>query len=426
MEMAKNNDEEGVVLESEALPSRSVFREYMRMIRMFSRNARLFLASTVLTGLSFGIWEAIFNLYLGELGYNADFAGFVFSLSAFATGLMALPAGLLCEGLGRKRSLLLGTLASNLFSLIQVMTVDSSLILVTSLIAGLVGTISWVAYSPFMMENSEKEERTYLFSMSWALMTVAAMVGSLLGGYLPDFFALLLQVETTIGFRLTLLCSVAFAFASLLPILLTREKRTLKQKATQIISLKNMQSRFTILKLILTTGLIGFGAGFIVPLFNLFFQNKLNATEEQIGVIFALGQVALAIGTFLAPVLSSRIGKVKAVVLCQICSIPFISMIALSGTLELAGFSYLVRGALMNMAGPIGSTFAMEVVQSTERATTSGLTVMADMIPRAVSANLGGQMMSSGEYVVPYLYTSLFYIAAATLYLRFFRKMEKK
>jgi len=423
--MAKNNGEEGIV-ESQVLPSRSVFREYIRMIRMFSRNARLFLVSTILSGLSFGIWGAIFNLYLRELGYKEDFAGFMFSLNALATGFIALPAGLLCEGIGRKRSLLLGTVVSNLFYLVQVLTVDPSPLLAASLVAGLIGTISWVANAPFMMENSEKEERTYLFSISWALMTVAGMVGNLLGGYLPDFFAVMVRGEKVLGFRFTLLCAIVFTFVSVLPILLIREKRTSRQKATQILSLKNIQSGLTVLKLILTTGLIGFGAGFIVPLFNMFFANKLHASEEQIGVIFALGQVALAIGTLLAPVLSSRVGKVKAVVLCQICSIPFISMIALSKTLELAGFSYLVRGALMNMAGPVSSTFAMEVVQSTERATTSGLTVMADMLPRAMSANFGGQMMSSGEYVLPYFYTSIFYVTAATLYFGLFRKMEKK
>ena len=424
--MAKNNSEEGAVLEAEASPSLSVFREYIRMIRMFSRNARLFLTSTVLSGLSFGIWGAIFNLYLRELGYKEDFAGFMFSLSAFATGLMALPAGLLCEGIGRKRSLLLGMLVSNLFYLVEVFTADSTLLLASSLAAGFVGTISWVANAPFMMENSEREERTYLFSVSWAFMTVAGMVGNLLGGYLPDSFATMVEGQTVPRFRLTLLCSIAFTFVSVLPLLLIKEKRTPRQAATQLLLLKNIQSGPTILKLVLTTGLIGFGAGFIVPLFNMFFANKLHATTEQIGIIFALGQVALAVGTLLAPVLSSRVGKVKAVVLCQVCSIPFISMIALSETLELAGFSYLVRGALMNMAGPIGSTFTMEIVESAERATTSGLTVMADNIPRAIGANLGGQMMSSGEYVLPYFFTSLFYITAATLYLGFFRKMERE
>ena len=424
--MAENSGEGGVVLEPKGPPSLSVFREYTRMIRKFSPNARLFLTSTILSGVSYGIWEAIFNLYLKELGYKEDFAGFMFFLSAFATGFMALPAGLVCERIGRKRSLLLGTLVSNLFSLVQVFTSDSSILLATSLAAGLVGIVSWVANAPFMTENSEKEERTYLFSLSWGFMTVAGMVGSLLGGYLPGSFALLSQLGTAVGFRLTLSCSVAFTFVSVLPLLLIKEKRTSKQKATQLLSLKNIQSTALILKLMLTTGLIGFGAGFIVPLFNMFFANKLLATPEQIGIIFALGQVALAIGTFLAPVLSSRIGKVKAVVLCQVCSIPFISMIALSGTLELAGLSYLVRGALMNMAGPIGSTFTMELVQSTERATTSGLTVMADMIPRAMGANFGGQMMGSGEYVLPYFYTSLFYIIASTLFFWFFRKMEKR
>jgi len=414
------------MLESKALSSRSVFREYIRMIRLFSRNARLFLASTILSGLSFGIWGAIFNLYLRELGYKADFVGFMFSLNALATGFIALPAGLVCEGIGRKRSLLLGTVVSNLFYLVQVLTVDPSFLLAASLISGLIGTISWVANAPFMMENSEKQERTYLFSMSWAFMTVAGMVGNLLGGYLPGFFMIIVQGQKVLGFRLTLLCAIGFTFVSVLPLLLIRERKTSRQKVTQLMSLKNIQSGSTILKLILTTGLVGFGAGFIVPLFNMYFADKLHASEEQIGVIFALGQVALAIGTLLAPVLSSKIGKVKAVVLCQVCSIPFISMIALSETLEPAGFSYLVRGALMNMAGPIGSTFAMEVVQSTERATTSGLTVMADMLPRAVSANLGGQMMSSGEYGLPYFYTSVFYITAATFYFGFFRKIERK
>jgi len=79
----------------------------------------------------------------------------------------------------------------------------------------------------------------------------------------------------------------------------------------------------------------------------------------------------------------------------------------------------------MNMAGPIGGTFIMEAVEPRERATTSGLMTMADNVLRASTAILAGQMMSSGDYILPYHFTSALYLTASTLYFVFFRKMEK-
>ena len=79
----------------------------------------------------------------------------------------------------------------------------------------------------------------------------------------------------------------------------------------------------------------------------------------------------------------------------------------------------------MVMALPIESNFAMEVVQTEERATTSGFTTMADRIPRAVGSSIAGQMMTQGNYVLPYMITSVLYFFGSTLFLTFFRKMEK-
>jgi predicted MFS family arabinose efflux permease len=117
---------------------------------------------------------------------------------------------------------------------------------------------------------------------------------------------------------------------------------------------------------------------------------------------------------------------VRAVAFTEICSIPFIYGIAFSPNLGLAAFSYLARRALMNMAGPVRTNFAMEVVQTEERATTSGLTIMADGIPRAISASIAGQFMRGGNYVLPYIMTSVIYFFASTLFLLFFRKTEKQ
>jgi MFS family permease len=426
--MKKGIGEAGEEIGTESHPSDSLLGRYIHRIRSFSLNAKLLLLSSILDGISFGIWDTIFNLYLKRgLGFEADFISQVISMSMLATGFIAIPAGLLCEGIGRKKSFLLGTVVSNLFDLAQILTANRPLLLGSSLASGLFGTISWVAYAPFMVENSQRDERTYLFGVSWALMTIFSLVGNLLGGFLPNSFSYLIggSEAKILGYRLTLLISTACGFAALLPLSLIKERKT-SQVERPSFSLKGIKSYSVIFKLILTAGLIGFGAGYIIPLFNVFFAAKFMATDEQVGVIFALGQIALTIGTLLAPTISDKLGKVKVVVICQFVSIPFISLIALSPTLELASSAYLARGTLMNMAAPVGSAFAMEIVKPTERATTSGFQIMADNIPRAVGAILGGQIMSIGDYTSPFFFTSAFYLASCILYFVFFRKTERK
>ena len=405
-------------------------KKYVLRVRLFSRNAWLYLVATSLQGLSFGIWMVIFNLYLKSINFQLDFAGNMSAVNCIATGLIALPAGLLCEHIGPKRATLI-SLASNLFNLVQIVFLQSSVLLFASLASGLVGTIGWVASAPLLTENSQQEERTYLFSIYWVLMTFMGVIGSFAGGVMPDIFnaALGLSSSTEIGsptgYRITLIVATALALAATVPILLIKENKAVqRQKVGALLSLKNIKNQSTIIKFMIPTGIIGFGAGFIVPLVNLFFSNKFYATNEQIGIIFALSNIVLGIFTFVAPVLASRVGKVKAVLICQFSSMPFIMLITLAPNLTLATGAYLIRVALMNMAGPITSAFQMEMVSESERATTSGLMVMADNIPRGITVSISGGMMNISDFYTPFLFTTVTYFLAGLLFFVFFRKAE--
>jgi len=399
---------------------------------MLSRNAKLYLVATVVQGLSFGIWGVIFYLYLNlpEVGFLPDFISNMFTAGAIATGLVALPAGLLCERVGSKKALLIGLMA-NFISLIQIVALRPTILLLASLTSGLIGTVGWVASVPFMMENSRKEEHTHLFSVNWASMIIMGVIGSYIGGVMPDSFNSLLGLSTgpeigsVIGYRIALAVSVILALVAAFPILLIKESKPLqKQKMTDLLTLRNIRSHEIIIKFMIPTALIGFGAGFIVPLFTLFFKLRFSATMEQIGIISALGSVALGMGTLAAPLLSSKLGKVKSVVMCQFSSMPFIMLMTLAPNLTLASTAYVARGALMNMAGPISSTLQMELVTEKERATTNGLTIMADNIPRAVTASISGAMMTGNDFYTPFLFTTITYFIASSLYYAFFRKAE--
>lgn len=371
----------------------------------------------------------LFNLYLLDLGFREDFIGHTFLLGGLAAGLAAFPVGIMSDKIGRKKSLLIGVMVGSIFNAILVCTSNPILLLTVSLFGGLFSIIFWVVGPPFMMENSEPEERTHLFSINLATWFLSSMAGSFAGGFLPGVFSSLLGVgnESVMVYRVTLTISVMFLFLSFLPFHAIKEKSYQQNNATMArrLSLKAIQSRAAIGKLVLTSGLLGLGAGLIVPFFNVFFQNRLQASPEQIGVIFALGNVMTAVGIVLAPVLSGRLGKVRAVAFTQFSSIPFIFGIAFSLNLGFASVSYLARGALMVMGVPIYQNLAMEVVQTEERATTSGFINMADRIPRAVGSSIAGQMMIGGNYVLPYMITSAFYFFGGTLFLIFFRKMEK-
>jgi MFS family permease len=411
----------------------SEFREYTQRVGSFSRNARLYLLATTLHGLGGGIWGVIFYLYLNldEIGFQPNFISNMFTVGAIATGLVALPAGLLCERVGTKRAILISQTA-NLLSLIQVFALQSSVLLLTSLSAGLISTVGGVAGAPFMMRNSKEQERTYLFSLNWTISTITAVIGNFAGGFMPDIFNSLLALPTgagvgsAAGYRLTLLISLTLILVGSIPYLLIKEEKpTSKPAISRLLSLKNIQNPFTIVKFMIPVGIIGFGAGFIVPLFSLFFKLRFTATAQQIGAIFALGSVTLAVGTFVAPTVASKMGKVRAVVVCQFLSMPFIMLVTLSPNLTFATVAYLTRGALMNMAGPINTTFQMEMVSEGERATTSGLTTMADSIPRAATASISGALMTGNDFYTPFLFTTITYFCASSLYYVFFRGAEK-
>ena len=80
----------------------------------------------------------------------------------------------------------------------------------------------------------------------------------------------------------------------------------------------------------------------------------------------------------------------------------------------------------MQMAIPLENAFQMEMVTENERATTSGLMVMADNVPRAVSSSISGVMMTVNDFYTPFLFTTLTYFVSSSLLYFFFRRTKVK
>jgi len=406
---------------------------YLQRIRSFNRNAKLYLVATVFQGLGSGIWAVLFYLYLNlhAVGFHMNFIGNMFTVGAIATGLVALPAGLLCERIGPKKAILIG-LGSNLISIAEIVVLQPAGLLFASVTSNLVATLGSVSSAKFMAENCNPEERTYLFSVQSTLSTIMAVVGSLVGGFMPDLFnaAMKLSIGTNgsaVGYRLSLAIGIALSFSVVIPVLFIKENRKCEQQEkTNHPNSRRIRSSRTMLKFMIPTALIGLGAGFVVPLVNPFFANRYGATPEQVGVISSLGNITLGVAILATPALSKRLTKAKFVAVCQYLSMPFIMLTSLSPNLTWAGGSYIVRTSLMNVSGPIGTTLQMDLVAPSERATISGLLTMSDSIPRSIAASASGALMTGGDYFTPFLYMTITYFVATSLYLSFFKNAEKR
>ncbi|MHA1936955.1 MAG: hypothetical protein ACW97O_01970, partial [Candidatus Thorarchaeota archaeon] len=80
---------------------------YVGKLRLFKKDARLWIVSNALGAFAFGVSNVVFNLYMVAIpGFGEDFLGLFLSVSMFATAAIAIIAGMVTDRSSRKRIVL--------------------------------------------------------------------------------------------------------------------------------------------------------------------------------------------------------------------------------------------------------------------------------------------------------------------------------
>lgn len=406
----------------------NVITDYWGHLKLFSRNARLFLVGIFFVGLNWAIFMLLLNLYFKELGFTEDLIGEVLSATAWGMAIISVPAALLIPRLSIKKILVYSVFFVGFFSILQATVVERTPLLVVSLILGMARSITWVTAAPFMMRNSTPKERTYLFSLNFGTYLVAAIVGSVAGGYLPVLFSHF-TASKAIAFRYSLYLSVFLGVLALIPFLMMAREKKAEEKSRDK---KGWDRRLLkekgtlLLRLCLPYFIVGMGAGFVIPFLNLYFRDRFHQPAGTIGIYFALVQFFMLAGILIGPLLSKRFGMIRTVVSTQLASIPFMLILAFSYYLPLAVGAFLLRGALMNMGQPIATNFAMEKVKEKEQALTNALLMLSWTGSWAITTNLGGRLIKVYSFTPPLLITIGLYVLSSILYYIFFSSEEDR
>ncbi|WP_079507063.1 MFS transporter [Mesobacillus jeotgali] len=409
----------------------ALYQEWANQIKSYNRNIKLTFLANILTQIGLGIFMVIYNFYIRELGFNELVNGKVISMTALATALVLIPAGILSDRAGRKKLMLFGAVSTGLILFTRSMVDTQALLIFFAFGTGLASAFIQVSIIPWLAENSLPEQRVHLFSIHFAAMTAANVVGSLLGGVLTDLFSISLPALDSI--RYTLIVGSGLFLSALLPISRLREVRRGKQENGKLMEIKkgiiNKASFKIILLFAVAQLMIGFGAGLVIPYLNLYFADRFMASNSLIGLVISLGQGATALAMIIGPIVVRRLGEVRAVVVLQMLSLPFLLLTAYTQHFWLAALGFLFRQALMNAGNPIQMSLMMSKVDDSMKGLANSVNQMVFNLGWAVMGPVStGIVLKYGSY---WGYASVFtitaglYLVGSTYFYLVFRRMDK-
>ncbi|MFX0169561.1 MAG: MFS transporter [Candidatus Hodarchaeota archaeon] len=406
---------------------------YWQRIRQFSPNAKKLILSNITRAFGWGITQTLLNLYWISLGYSKTFLGGLMSLNAFSMAIASLIMGAYVSRVGTKPALISAMIISVMVGFLQVGAPLPEVLLTLSVVSGLALALLNVSWGPFLARSSTAYERTHLFGTSQAIVILSSFISNTFAGYLPSIFAISLElpIDSPPTFQLALFIHVIPLALSIVPLLLISETDRfttieLSDKTSTLRPVLQKEVKPLLLRFSIVNLLIGLGAGFVIPYLNIFFWEFYNLPTHLVGIIQGLGSLSVAVGVFLAPVLSTRIGKVKTVVVTQSFSLPFLLLIATIIDPYVAIASYIFRVVLMNASGPVDSALRMELVPERWRPTMSAVSSFSWNFPWAISTLITGPLFDLQLYLLPFWFTLTSYTASTLVYAVFFRNIETR
>ena len=382
--------------------------------RSVPARVKLLIFSQVLNNFAFGYFLIYLTAYLVEVGvFDAYQVGVLLGLETIVVIVAGIPVGILSDRTGRKKFLIFGNALIPVVLLIISSTYDFGWFLLAAVLLGLAESSSLGSWNAIIADQTHLGNRDSAFSLSFVVSNL----------FLSGGFAVPLALPTLQGaFGLTTaqIHSGLFFWFGILSIpvpliiwLLLRDihegPRT-RQEAERPGELK------LLLKFSAMNGIIGLGAGLIIPLLGSWFYYKFAVPDTFSGPFLALSNITIAFAAVASPRLSKKYGLFDSILITAGSSTLFMFGMAFVPTVAIAGGVYLVRASLMNMASPLIDSYLMGIVHPGRRGLGSAISAIVWRLPNSVTTVVGGFLLYTGYVEGDHFLYDLPWILAAGLY----------
>ena len=381
--------------------------------------------------MGFGYFLIYLSGYLVDVRVlNGGSVGILFGLEGLVVIAAGIPLGMLSDKHGRKWFLIGGNVLLPPTMLIFALTYDFSLFLVAAALAGLGEAASLSAWNAIIADQTDTGNRDAAFSLSFIVSSVGLSAGMSLPLVMPTLEAASGMTSARVHSDALLLIGLA---SIVIPLVLWVLLRNYHEKPKHQEGTKDGSDLKLLLKFSGMNGLIGLGAGLIIPLMATWLLYKFSVPDTFSGPFLAVSGLTIAFAALGSSRLSKRFGLFRAILMTAGSSTVFMFSMAFIPNLYLAGGVYIIRASLMNMASPLMDSYLMGIINPGRRGLASAISAIVWRLPNSLSTILGGFILAAGFntgnhflYDVPWLGAVAFYVAGIALLYTNFRNVKTK
>jgi predicted MFS family arabinose efflux permease len=271
---------------------------------------RRILAHSMLLGLAGSIADLLFNFYLISLGYAADSAGLLATVSRVAGVVVGLPIGLLIDRAGARRALLVGVALYAGGWTLKLLSGALWALSAAEFVAGAALLLAQTAVVPLLARVTTAAQRPAMFGLNAAAALMIGLMGSAVGGLLPALAAAATGSgpQDVVAYRLALTSVVVLGLAAALPLLRELPDAGCDAATAAAESPAARLRPGRLLFYAVPSLLLGAGGGLILPFQNLFFRERFGLSDAAVGAVLAWTALGMGIGAVLGAPAGARLG----------------------------------------------------------------------------------------------------------------------
>lgn len=319
------------------------------------------LLHSLLFGLALSVADILFNFYLASMGYAANIAGLLSTVSRGAGLVIGIPMGLLIDRLGAQRSIIAGLGSFCVGWALLLVSRDLWMLMLGQFVVGASYLLAGTAVTPLLANVTSDGERAQVFGFNASATLIVGLLGSAIGGVLPTLAGVAIAAgpQDTASYRLALSIVIALGVAAALPVLghmpKFEEPRASGSVAAPVRERLPLRS---LLRFSIPAFTLGIGSGLFLPFQNLFFRAQFGMDDATVGFILAVGALGAGLGALLGAPITARLGLRRGAALLRAGAV-FAILLLLPPLALPAIFGFFLRGMFVAASFPQVDALAM-------------------------------------------------------------------
>ncbi|MEI8200479.1 MAG: MFS transporter [Eubacteriales bacterium] len=393
-------------------------KTYLRQIMNLPRAVKLLILTEIFLSVASGIISIELNFLLREKGFASDKIGQIVSFGTLVSAAFAFFAGYISSRFGYKFSMVIGCILKSVSIFILVYSSSYEMLVSARMMNGIGECMIYVCLFPYIMSFVDGPLKIMAFTLLFSLQTLAAFVGYLAAGLLPNIMPSYRRIVLVSAFTVALVAGMRF----FLPKPMHEQKAPAKVHRT---TYRYLRQKYVIAYFLYV--FVGYAAFMLsYSMINLICRDYFSMPDNKIAYIIGMISLFTGVLLFLTPVVVEKLNRFR---------LNFISMILLAFLYPAIGFLprvfYVVLVVIVSitffiMAGFIDGPM-LEMISDEEKGSFSGCKLLMNYLGISAGTLTAGWILNSySRYSLIYYISGALVVMQIIIYLSGMRRQLEK